>query len=83
MELTVSAHQLIDDELRFLSLSRSEKRWATRKEACEYLRVGLTTLHSLIRRGAIEARKIGGKTLIDMKTVDEFCETLPRLGSMS
>lgn len=80
MELAVSTHQLIDDELRDLSLCRSPKRWATRKEACTYLNIGITTLHSLINRGAIEARKLGGKTLVDMRTVDRFCDGLPRLG---
>jgi hypothetical protein len=53
------------------------KRYVPRKVAFNALNVGTTKGHDLINRGRIKAKKLDGKTLIDMDSVDEFLASLP------
>lgn len=48
------------------------RRLATVKEACAYVRVGMTKLYDLIGKGEIAAFKLGARTLIDLDTVDAY-----------
>lgn len=51
---------------------RDEIIWSDRKEAASLLRVSLPTLHSMIRKGQIEIRKVGPRrTLVNMTRLRE------------
>ena len=52
----------------------SDKRYYTREEACEHLKIGTTTFYRLAKKGKIEILKIGGKTLVDADVLDEAIE---------
>lgn len=58
------------------------RRWATRREAIAYARVGSTTLNCLMRDGRINAKKFNGKkVLIDLNSIDDFYSALPAVGA--
>lgn len=42
--------------------------------------IGRTKLYELIRKGDIEAFKLGSRTLIRAESVREFMDGLPRIG---
>jgi hypothetical protein len=44
-------------------------------------RIGATKLHELINQNRIRARKLDGKTLIDLNSLDELIENSPAIGS--
>ena len=52
-----------------------EKRYYTREEACEHLKIGTTTFYRLVKKGKITILKIEGKTLVDADELDEAIET--------
>jgi len=54
---------------------KSEKRYYTREEACEHLKIGTTTFYRLVKKGKITILKIEGKTLVDADELDEAIET--------
>jgi hypothetical protein len=57
-------------------------RWASRKEALAYARVGATTLNQLMRDGRIHAKKLDGtKVLVDLNSIDALYAALPDVGS--
>jgi hypothetical protein len=56
-------------------------RWGSRKEAMTLARIGATKLHELISQNRIHARKLDGKTLIDLNSLDELIENSPVVGS--
>ena len=74
------SEQLVDAELRALAFPSSTKRWGSRRKACEEGNFGMTKLHSLINRGLIEARKLDGKTQVNLTSIHQLYEALPRLG---
>jgi excisionase family DNA binding protein len=49
-------------------------RWLTPAEACEFARIGRTTLYRLCRKGHIRPRKIGARTLIARAELDAFID---------
>lgn len=51
-----------------------------RKAAFGMLGVGPTKGHELINAGALDARKIGEKTVITMASIRRFVASLPRVG---
>jgi hypothetical protein len=56
-------------------------RWASRKEAIAYARVGATTMNNLMRMGRIHAKKLDGKkVLVDLNSIDALYATLPNVG---
>lgn len=55
-------------------------RLATVKEACAYGKIGRTVLYRYLKSGEISARKRGGKTLIDLDTIDTMNSKLPAYG---
>jgi hypothetical protein len=59
------------------SFSAPRKRCASRKLGFKVLGVGNTKGHDLINRGLIRAKKLDGKTLIDLDSVDDFLASLP------
>ena len=50
------------------------------REALPYIGAGLTIAYELINSGQIIGVKLGGKTLVDLSSVDEFHKSLPRIG---
>lgn len=52
-------------------------------EAVRTFGIGRTKLYELIRRGDIEAVKLGSRTLIRAASARAFIESLPRLGGQS
>ena len=49
------------------------------KDGCRYGKFGKTKAYELIARERIKAYKMGGKTLIDLDSVDEYHASLPRV----
>lgn len=54
-----------------------------RKEAFAMLGVGTTKGHELINAGHLDARKLGGKTVITLESIRALAEQLPRAGGMA
>ena len=57
------------------------RRLAEFKDGCRYGRFGKTKAYELIARQRIRAYKMGGKTLIDLNSIDEYHASLPRVES--
>lgn len=49
------------------------------KDRCRYGKFGKTKAYELIAHDRIRAYKMGGKTMIDLDSVDEYHASLPRL----
>ena len=59
---------------------RREPRWATRKEAMAYARIGSTLMNDLLQSRRIYAKKLGAKVLVDLNSVDDFIAAAPDVG---
>ena len=57
------------------------RRLAEFKDGCRYGKFGKTKANELIARQRIRAYKMGGKTLIDLDSIDEYHASLPRVES--
>ena len=57
------------------------RRLAEFKDGCRYEKFGKTKAYELIAREQIRAYKMGGKTLIDLDSIDEYHASLPRVES--
>jgi hypothetical protein len=56
----------------------TQPRWATRREAMQYARVGSTKFSELIRDRRITAKRLDAKKLIiDLNSIDALYECLP------
>jgi hypothetical protein len=75
-------HSGRSERRQLLQHNDSEKvhRWGSRKEAMTRARIGATKLHELISQNRIRARKLDGKTLVDLNSVDELIENSPAVG---
>lgn len=60
---------------------RKQRRLAEFKQGCRYGKFGKTKAYELIAQQRIRAYKMGGKTMIDLDSVDEFHASLPRVES--
>lgn len=60
---------------------RPARRWATRREAMAYAKIGSTTMNGLLQSSSIYAKKLGGKVVVDLNSVDDFYSTLPSVGA--
>ena len=58
-------------------------RWATRREAMSYGRMGSTKMNELLQSKSILAKKHGRKVIIDLNSIDAFYGALPNVGSAS
>ncbi|MGJ4904616.1 excisionase family DNA-binding protein [Bradyrhizobium sp. HKCCYLS2058] len=58
-----------------------QRRLVEFKEGCRYGKFGKTKAYELIAQGRIRAYKMGGKTLIDLDSIDEYHAVLPRVES--
>jgi hypothetical protein len=59
--------------------SNKRRRLVEFKDGCRYGKFGKTRAYELIARDKIRAYKMGGKTMIDLDSVDEYHTSLPRL----
>lgn len=62
-------------EVSVETTQKSEKRYYTREEACQHLKIGTTTFYRLVKKGKLQLLKIAGKTLVDADDLDEAIET--------
>lgn len=58
-----------------------QRRLVEFKDGCRYGKFGKTKAYELIAQQRIRAYKMGGKTMIDLDSVDEFHASLPRVES--
>jgi excisionase family DNA binding protein len=58
-----------------------KRRLVEFKEGCRYGKFGKTKAYELIAQERIRAYKMGGKTMIDLDSVDEYHASLPRVES--
>ena len=58
-----------------------QRRLVEFKQGCRYGQFGKTKAYELIAQQRITAYKMGGKTMIDLDSVDEFHASLPRVES--
>ena len=58
-----------------------QRRLVEFKDGCRYGKFGKTKAYELIAQERIRAYKMGGKTMIDLDSVDEYHASLPRVVS--
>jgi excisionase family DNA binding protein len=58
-----------------------QRRLVEFKDGCRYGKFGKTKAYELIAEERIRAYKMGGKTMIDLDSVDEYYASLPRVQS--
>ena len=63
------------NEVNIENTQKKEKRYYTREEACQHLKIGCTTFYRLVNKGKIQILRIEGKTLVDADELDEAIET--------
>jgi hypothetical protein len=59
------------------------RRYASRREAMAYMRVGSTKMNELLQAQMIAAKKYGAKVIVDLDSVDAYIAALPNVGSPS
>jgi excisionase family DNA binding protein len=59
--------------------NNKRRRLVEFKDGCRYGKFGRTKAYELIAHERIRAYKMGGKTMIDLDSVDEYHASLPRL----
>jgi excisionase family DNA binding protein len=61
--------------------NNKQRRLVGFKDGCGYGKFGKTKAYELIAQERIRAYKMGGKTMIDLNSVDEYHASLPRVES--
>jgi len=69
------ARTMIDND------NSKQRRLVEFKDGCRYGKFGKTKAYELIAQERIRAYKMGGKTMIDLDSVDEYHASLPRVES--
>src|SRR5882672_5625258 len=64
-----------------VDIDNRQRRLVEFKDGCRYGKFGKTKAYELIAQERIRAYKMGGKTMIDLDSVDEYHASLPRLES--
>jgi excisionase family DNA binding protein len=59
------------------------RRLVTMRQALPYIGCGMTIAYELIHQKKITAVKMGGRTLVDLDSVDRFHASLPRVGEQA
>ena len=62
-----------------VDIDNRQRRLVEFKDGCRYGKFGKTKAYELIANERIRAYKMGGKTMIDLDSVDEYHASLPRL----
>jgi hypothetical protein len=81
-ERHVVPYRAAKPELKFMiTVEHTTHRWASRKEAIAYARVGATTMNELMKAGRVHAKKLDGKkVLVDLNSIDALYDALPNVG---
>jgi excisionase family DNA binding protein len=58
-----------------------EPQFLTIPQACDRWSMGRTKVYELVTRGKIIARKCGSRTLVEVKSGDEYFNSLPQIKS--
>jgi len=53
-----------------LIMLNSYTHWLTKKETAQYLKLSVRSIEYLIKNGLLQAHKIGGRVLLDIKEID-------------
>ncbi len=53
------------------------RRWGSRKQAMLEANVGPTKLNELMMSGRIVAKRLDGKTIVDLDSIQELYDSLP------
>ena len=61
--------------------NNKQRRLVEFKDGCRYGKFGKTKAYELIAQERIRAYKMGGKTMIDLDSLDEYHASLPRVES--
>ena len=61
--------------------NNKQRRLVAFKDGCRYGKFGKTKAYELIAQERIRAYKMGGKTLIDLDSIDEYHASLPLVES--
>lgn len=64
--------------MRALSQSPIKRRALTIRDFCHTYSIGSTTASKLVDCGALEARRIGRRVLIDVDSAEAWYQSLPR-----
>jgi len=64
-----------------VDIDNRQRRLVEFKDGCRYGKFGKTKAYELIAQERIRAYKMGGKTMIDLDSVDEYHASLPRVES--
>jgi hypothetical protein len=68
----------LGDYVVTINQATSQPRWATRKEAIQYSKIGATKFSELIRDRRIVAKRLDArKLIIDLNSIDQLYECLP------
>jgi hypothetical protein len=63
-----------------MNMSETPPRWATRREAMAYGRIGSTKLHELMRSRRILAKKLDGRKVhVDLNSIDALYTAMPEV----
>lgn len=75
LDLIIEAHAgiMVDND------NNKRRRLVEFKDGCRYGKFGKTKAYELIAHDRIRAYKMGGKTMIDLDSVDEYHHSLPRI----
>lgn len=72
-ELTVSEFtEILKENTSQQSIVQPEKKWVSRKEACEKLNVSFPTLHKYINEGMLTKHKVGAKTFLASSDIENL-----------
>ena len=53
-----------------IHMINSYTNWLTKKETAQYLKLSVRSIEHLIKNGLLQAHKIGGRVLLDIKEID-------------
>jgi len=59
----------VETKLKLIMLN-PYTHWLTKKETAQYLKLSVRSIEYLIKNGLLQAHKIGGRVLLDIKEVD-------------
>jgi excisionase family DNA binding protein len=71
--------EIIEVDARTMVDNDKQRRLVEFKDGCRYGKFGKTKAYELIAQERIRAYKMGGKTMIDLDSVDEYHASLPRV----
>lgn len=68
--------QMLEDAIKGVvkEVIPKEKKFYTRQEVADKIRVSLPTIHSLVNSGKLICHKIGGRSLFDSEEIDRAIE---------